>query len=196
MSYIHAFKKCHSNKEMVTGRNQMNIASRMVVRFVLPLALCAFAHGALAKSPSNNECGPTLKNNGLITLQSHYSVKKTIARFEAAVRAKKAFGFMVFTTVDHAAAGRKFGLKMPARTLIIFGNPKFGTPVMAKTPTLAIDDPPKALVWQDNHGKVWLTYNSAEYLGKVIYARHGLPNPPSTPKLAAALKGFAAYATQ
>ena len=135
-------------------------------------------------------------DNGLITVQSRYSVKETIARFEHAVEEKKALGFMVFTTVDHAAAGEKFGLHMPPRTLIIFGNPKLGTPVMAKTPMLAIDVPPKALVWQDDQGKVWLTYNSAEYLGQVIYARHGLADPPSTPKLAAALKAFAAYATQ
>ena len=56
--------------------------------------------------------------------------------------------------------------------------------------------PPKALVWEDDHGKVWLSYNSAEYLGKVIYARHGLADPPSTPKLAAGLKAFADYATK
>ncbi len=135
-------------------------------------------------------------DNGLITVQSHHSVKDTIARFEATVEAKKALGFTVFTEIDHTAAGKKFGLTMLPRTLIIFGNPKFGTPVMAKTPTLAIDVPPKALVWQDDQGRVWLTYNSAEYLGQVIYARHGLPDPPSTPKLAAALKAFAAYATQ
>ena len=103
---------------------------------------------------------------------------------------------MVFTEIDNSAAARKFGLKMLPRTVIVFGNPKLGTPVMVKTPTLAIDVPPKALVWEDDQGKVWLTYNSAEYLGNVIYARHGLPNPPSTPKLAAGLKAFAAYATQ
>ena len=135
-------------------------------------------------------------DNGLITVQSRYSVKETVARFETAVRAKESLGFMVFTEIDHAAAAKKFGLTMRPRTVIIFGNPKLGTPVMVNTPTLAIDVPPKALVWQDNDGKVWLTYNSAEYLGNVIYARHGLPNPPSTPKLATGLKAFAAYATQ
>ena len=157
---------------------------RLVMRLALPLLSFGFMNAALAA------------DNGLITLQSHYSVKETIARFEAAVQAKKALGFKVFTELDHAAAAKEFGLTMRPRTVIVFGNPKFGTPVMVKTPMLAIDVPPKALVWQDDQGKVWLTYNSAEYLGKVIYARHGLPEPPSTPKLAAALKGFAAYATQ
>ena len=135
-------------------------------------------------------------DNGLITVPSRYSVKETIARFEAAVKAKELLGFMVFTELDHAAAAAKFGLTMRPRTVIVFGNPKFGTPVMVKTPLLAIDVPPKALVWEDDQGKVWLTYNSAEYLGKTIYARHGLADPPSTPKLAAALAAFADYATK
>ncbi len=162
----------------------MNFVHRSLASVVLSFVLALGASAGFAA------------DNGLITVQSHHSVKDTIARFEAAVRAKKALGFTVFTEIDHTAAGKKFGITMLPRTLIIFGNPKFGTPVMAKTPTLAIDVPPKALVWQDEKGRVWLTYNSAEYLGKVIYARHGLPDPPSTPKLAAALKAFAAYATQ
>jgi len=135
-------------------------------------------------------------DDGLITTQSRYSVKETIARFEEAVKAKESLGFMVFTEIDHAAAAKKFGLEMRPRVVIVFGNPKLGTPVMIKTPLLAIDVPPKALVWEDDQGKVWLTYNSAEYLGKTIYARHGLADPPSTPKLAAALKDLADYATK
>jgi len=135
-------------------------------------------------------------DNGLITERSRYSVRETVARFEAAVKAKESLGFMVFTEIDHAAAAKKFGLEMRPRTVIVFGNPKFGTPVMVETPTLAIDVPPKALVWEDDQGKVWLTYNSAEYLGKVIYARHGLADPSNTPKLAAGLKAFADYATK
>jgi uncharacterized protein (DUF302 family) len=156
----------------------------LVIRLALPLISLGFVNAAFAA------------DNGLITVQSHYSVKETIVRFEAAVRAKESLGFIVFTEIDHAAAAAKFGLKMRPRTVIIFGNPKLGTPVMVNTPMLAIDVPPKALIWEDDQNKVWLTYNSADYLGDVIYARHGLPNPPSTPKLAAGLEAFAAYATQ
>ena len=116
---------------------------------------------------------------GLITKESRYSLRETIDRFEAAVKAKEASGFMVFTEIDHAAAAKRFGLDMLPRTVIVFGNPKSGTPVMQKTPTLAIDVPPKALVWQDEQGKVWLTYNSSAYLGNTIYPRHGLDRPPS-----------------
>jgi len=135
-------------------------------------------------------------DSGLITKQSRYSVKETVERFEAAVKAKEANGFMVFTQLDHAAAAKKFDLDMLPRTVIVFGNPKLGTPTMKNTPLLAIDVPPKALVWQDDQGKVWLTYNSAEYLGGTIYPRHGLANPPGTPALAKALDEFSDYATK
>lgn len=133
---------------------------------------------------------------GLITVRSRYSVEETVKRFEAAVELKSSLGFTVFAEIDHAAAAKKFSLTMRPRTVIVFGNPKLGTPVMVKTPTLAIDVPPKALVWEDDQGAIWLTYNSAEYLGKVIYARHGLSDPPTTPNLAAAFKEFADYATK
>jgi uncharacterized protein (DUF302 family) len=109
--------------------------------------------------------------SGLITKPSKYSVQETIRRFEAAVTAK---GWVVFTELDHAAAAAKCGLELRPRTVVVFGNPKIGTPAMQKAPTLAIDVPAKALVWQDDQGKVWLTYNSAEYLGGYIYPRHGL----------------------
>ena len=89
--------------------------------------------------------------SGLITKPSKYSVQETIRRFEAAVTAK---GWVVFTELDHAAAAAKFGLEMRPRTVIVFGNPKIGTPAMQKAPTLAIDVPAKALVWQDDQGKV------------------------------------------
>src|SRR5215468_7141379 len=93
-------------------------------------------------------------DEGLITKPSKYSAKETVARFEAAVKQREAAGFIVFTEIDHADAAKKFGLDMRPRTVIIFGNPKGGTPVMVKTPLLAIDVPPKALVWEDDEGKV------------------------------------------
>jgi uncharacterized protein (DUF302 family) len=118
-----------------------------------------------------------LADNGLITKSSKYSVSETITKFEAAIKAKAAGGWTVFTTVDHAAAARDAGMEMKPRTLIIFGNPKGGTTPMAKSATLAIDLPMKALVWQDDQDKVWLSYNSSEYGAKVIFPRHGLSVP-------------------
>jgi uncharacterized protein (DUF302 family) len=85
---------------------------------------------------------------------------------------------------------------MRPRTVIVFGNPKLGTAVMLKTPLLAIDVPPKALVWEDNQGKVWLSYNSADYLYKTIYPRHGAEAPPTTAPFAKALDEISDYATE
>jgi len=115
-------------------------------------------------------------DTGLITVASKHSVPETIRRFEDAVRAK---GWKFFTEIDHAAAAREVGLELKPRTVIIFGFPKGGTGPMQKAATLAIDNPPKALVWQDDQDKVWLTYNSAEYHLLTIYPRHGLPAPPA-----------------
>ncbi len=67
---------------------------------------------------------------------------------------------------------------MKPRTVILFGTPKIGTAPMQKAATLAIDNPPKALVWEDDNGKVWLSYNSGEYLKAQVYTRHGLTMPP------------------
>ena len=135
--------------------------------------------------------------DGLITKPSRYSVTDTVGRFETAVKAREAAGFVVFTEIDHAAAAKKFGLDMRPRKVLVFGNPKLGTPAMVKkTPLLAIDVPPKALVWEDDEGKVWLSYNSADYLYKTIYARHGVQAPPSTEPLAKALDEMSDYATK
>jgi uncharacterized protein (DUF302 family) len=136
-------------------------------------------------------------DTGLIPKQSNHSVAETIQRFEAAVNASAANGWIVFTAIDHAAAAQKAGLQMRPRTVVVFGNPKLGTPNMQQAATLAIDVPPKALVWEDDQGKVWLTYNSAEYLQNVIYPRHGLPsNPEAVKNTAAVLAKFADSATQ
>jgi uncharacterized protein (DUF302 family) len=142
----------------------MSFKKRVTASLVLSLAICTGATIAHAA------------DDGLITKPSKYSVEETVARFEAAVRQKEAAGFTVFTEIDHAAAAKKFGLDMRPRTLILFGNPKVGTPSVIKAPLLAIDLPPKALVWEDDQGKVWLSYNSADYLFNTIYKRHGGPS--------------------
>jgi uncharacterized protein (DUF302 family) len=121
--------------------------------------------------------------SGLVTVQSKHSVPDTAKRFQEAVKAK---GWVVFTEIDHAAAAKHAGLELKPRLVIVFGNPKAGTAPMQKAATLAIDNPPKALVWQDDQDKVWLTYNTAEYHLGTLYPRHGLPKPPSE-----AVDGFA-----
>lgn len=107
-------------------------------------------------------------DNGLIHLSSSYSVAETAKRLEASLLAH---GLTLFCRVDHSGEAQKAGLQMPPTQLLIFGSPKGGTPLMLASPTLAIDLPLKALVWQDAGGKVWLSYNSSEYLQQ----RHNIP---------------------
>jgi uncharacterized protein (DUF302 family) len=101
------------------------------------------------------------QGDGIISKPSKYSVPETLHRLETILEAK---GTKVFTLVDHSGEAEKAGLKMPPTQLLIFGNPKGGTPVMLAAPTAAIDLPLKALAWQDANGQVWLSYNDPEYL--------------------------------
>lgn len=110
-------------------------------------------------------------DSGLVTKSSRYSVQETIDRFENAVIAK---GWKVFTEIDHAASARDYGLELKPRTVVVYGNPKLGTPTLAISPTLGIDVPFRALVWQNDQGQVYLTYNSAAYIANYVYPRHGL----------------------
>ena len=107
--------------------------------------------------------------NGMVHLSSAYSVAETILRLESVVKAK---GLAIFCRVDHSGEAEKAGLKMNPTQLLIFGSPKAGTPVMVASPTLAIDLPLKALIWEDAGGKVWVSYNTPEYLKQ----RHNIPD--------------------
>ena len=133
-----------------------------------------------------------LADGGLITKPSKYTVPETIEKFETAIKSKAAAGWLIFSRIDHAAAARDAGLQMRPRTVIVFGNPKAGTPQMTKSATLAIDLPMKALVWQDDQDKVWLTYNSSQYSAMQIYPRHGLAVPDDAAKM---LENFLADVT-
>jgi len=104
---------------------------------------------------------------GLVHIPSRYSVEETLQRLELAFATR---GLQVFARVDHSGEAEKVGMKMRPTKLLIFGSPKAGTPLMVASPTLAIDLPLKALVTEDETGKVWLTYNSPEYLRE----RHGV----------------------
>jgi uncharacterized protein (DUF302 family) len=107
--------------------------------------------------------------NGMVHLSSAYSVAETTLRLESVLRAK---GLAVFCRVDHSGEAEKAGLAMNPAQLVIFGSPKAGTPLMVASPTLAIDLPLKALIWEDAGGKVWISYNTPEYLKQ----RHNIPD--------------------
>ena len=106
--------------------------------------------------------------NRLVQVQSKYSVGNTVQRLQAAFSNK---GMQVFAVIDHSGEAEKVGLKMRATTVVIFGSPKGGTPLMVAAPSLAIDLPLKALVAEDAAGRVSVTYNDPAYLKE----RHGVP---------------------
>jgi uncharacterized protein (DUF302 family) len=111
---------------------------------------------------------PVNTSEGLVELQSNHSVAETVTRLQEILRAKDV---ILFALIDHSGEAEKMGMKMPPTKLLIFGNPKAGTPLMLVSPDSAIDLPLKILVREDPEGKVWLSYNSPEYLQK----RHNLP---------------------
>jgi uncharacterized protein (DUF302 family) len=110
----------------------------------------------------------TATNNGIVNKPSKHSVEQTVEALQNILKSK---GVAVFALIDHSGEAEKVGLKMRPTKLLIFGNPKAGTPLMLASPSTAIDLPLKLLVWEDAQGKVWVSYNSPDYLRE----RHGLP---------------------
>jgi uncharacterized protein (DUF302 family) len=107
-------------------------------------------------------------NNGLVRLESNHSFDDTFQRLESTVASR---GLATFARINFSDDAQKAGLKMNPTRMLIFGNPKAGTPLMVAAPTLAIDFPLKILVSEDDKGRVWVTYNSPGYLKN----RHDIP---------------------
>ena len=105
---------------------------------------------------------------GIIDLKSRYSFPETLQRLESTLQSRN---LSVFARIDHSGEAEKAGMNMQPTQLIIFGSPKGGTPLMVASPSLAIDLPLKALVWQDAAAQVWISYNTPEYLQQ----RHAIP---------------------
>jgi uncharacterized protein (DUF302 family) len=112
--------------------------------------------------------------NGIINLQSKHSVADTAIKLEALLKNK---GLKIFAHIDQAAEAKSAGLAMRPTVMFIFGDPNAGTPLMNRHPSLALDLPLKALIWESADGAVWLSYNSPEYLQQ----RHGLETAPFGP---------------
>ncbi len=108
------------------------------------------------------------KEEGIVKILSRRSVDETVDKLKTILQSK---GATLFALIDHSGEAAKAGLKMPPTKLLIFGNPKAGTPLMLAAPSAAIDLPLKILVAEDSEGKVWISYNSVDYLKE----RHGLP---------------------
>src|ERR1700758_316261 len=109
-----------------------------------------------------------IQTNGIIEKPSNHSVGETVEKLKSILQAK---GVTLFALVDHSGEAEKVGMKMRPTKLLIFGSPKAGTPLMLAAPSIAIDLPLKILVWEDDQGKAWISYNSPDYLRE----RHSLP---------------------
>jgi uncharacterized protein (DUF302 family) len=119
---------------------------------------------------------------GIVNLPTHSSVDETVTHLQSMLQEK---GVQIFALVDHSGEAKRVGIEMRPTKLLIFGNPKAGTPLMLAAPSIAIDLPMKLLVWEDASGQAWISYNTPEYLEK----RHALPQ-----NLAAALGAVEALA--
>ena len=128
-------------------------------------------------------------DSGFISVKSAHDVKTTADRLEGMLKQK---GMIVFTRINHAQGAQKIGQELRPTELIIFGNPKVGTPLMQCAQSVAIDLPQKALIWQDAQGQVWLSYNDPNYLVE----RHQITGCGDViKKVAKALSNFAKSAT-
>src|SRR5271157_3185312 len=178
------------------NRGESDFQSSFLLAVTLALILAAFGlvmavYLVTVRQPENG----TLKqrketavsmdsSSGIVNLASRHSVDQTVEKFKSLLESK---GVKLFALIDHSGEAEKAGLHMPPTKLLIFGNPKGGTPLMLAAPSIAIDLPLKALVWEDPSGKVWISYNDPNYLR----TRHQLP-----PGLAGPLGVVQALSTQ
>jgi uncharacterized protein (DUF302 family)/uncharacterized membrane protein YidH (DUF202 family) len=166
-------------RELNRGGPLPSRPSAQAVLIALFLALVGLAmaiylvsiRGSANPHPQNNEevsMTSAVATKGIIDKPSNHSVEETVDRLKNILQSK---GVMLFALIDHSGEAEKVGMKIPPTKLLIFGNPKAGTPLMLAAPSSAIDLPLKILIWEDGQGKVWVSYNSPAYLQE----RHGLP---------------------
>ena len=122
-----------------------------------------------------------------ISKKSPYPVAKTLDNLEKILKTK---GITVFTRVDHAAGAKQVVMAMKPTQLLIFGNPKLGTPLINENRMMGLDLPMKALAWEDDQGQVWLSYLKPSEL----QGRHGLKNDAVIKKMTEALDGMTSRA--
>ncbi len=125
----------------------------------------------------------------LVTFESKFGVKETLDRLTAELDKR---GIKVAARIDHAAGAKTVGMELPPTEVLMFGNPKLGTPLMQSAPAIGIDLPMKVLAWQDKAGKVWIGYTAPD----ALKARHRITDRDEVIKaMAAALDGLAKSAS-
>jgi len=144
----------------------------------------------ITSSPVLADLSPTPDGNGLISIKSNHNVKSTTDKLVNVLEKK---GMTVFARINHTEGAQKVGKVLRPTELVIFGNPKVGTPLMQCQQSVAIDLPQKALIWEDEKGMVWLSYNDPTYIAK----RHNLKQCEQViAKISKALSNFSFAATQ
>jgi uncharacterized protein (DUF302 family)/uncharacterized membrane protein YidH (DUF202 family) len=147
------------------------VASALVILGLVMAGYLIFANpkALVHASMMGEKSMATSAENGIARVPGNHPVDETVAKLQGILQAK---GVKLFVVVDHSGEAASAGLKMPNTKLLIFGNPKAGTPLMLAAPSVALDFPLKILVAEDADGKTWISYNSTAYL----QARHGLPS--------------------
>jgi len=141
-----------------------------LVGLAMAIYLLSVRNSANTHSENSKEVTmPVTANKGIIDKASNHSVEQTVEKLKNILQSK---GVTLFALVDHSGEAEKVGMHMRPTKLLIFGSPRAGTPLMLAAPSIAIDLPLKILVWEDAAGKVWVSYNTPEYLKE----RHGLPS--------------------
>jgi len=152
---------------------------------VIGAALLGTGLAQAGADPHSHKSGHHVNpNHGMATIKSPHSVAKTLDRLEAVLKKK---GITIFARVDHGAGAENVGIPLRPTQVLIFGNPKLGSPMMVSQQTIGIDLPLKALAWKDEKGQVWLTYNAPAHIAR----RHGISDQESiVEKMATALDKF------
>jgi uncharacterized protein (DUF302 family) len=163
---------------VVLARSSILAASVALFLALVALAMAIYlisVRGSASLYPTNTEevsmvpaTNAPSTDNGIIDRPSSHSVEHTVEKLKSILQSK---GDTLFAAIDHSGEAEKVGMKMRPTKLLIFGSPKAGTPLMLAAPSSAIDLPLKILVWADEQGKTWVSYNSPSYLQE----RHKLP---------------------
>jgi len=189
--YRRLLQQLEQSEALLSNPSALAITVALVLA-VLGVAMAVYlisvrpiAQNSSSKSQENSMA--PIPENGILRTASNHSVEETVARLQSTLQSK---GVKLFTIIDHSGEAASAGLKMPNTKLLIFGNPKAGTPLMLASPSAALDLPLKILIAEDATGKVWISYNAPAYL----QTRHNLP-PDLLPNIAV-IEALAAKAAE
>ena len=172
LRHLRMLKQLEAGESLYLHRPRLviGVAAALVILGLLMAGYLIFTNPGTLVHASMREEKPmtTSPDNGIVRIPGNHSVDETVAKLQAILQVK---GVKLFVVVDHSGEAASAGLKMPNSKLLIFGNPKAGTPLMLASPGAALDLPLKILVAEDSTGAIWISYNSPTYL----QSRHDLP---------------------